>query len=756
MLETTLAAQLRTFEVESVTGLVTHLAALPKQERKSSPQWTELPDPLRPVVLWARDRQRAGKHLRSLPARVEVALRRHALLEQLDELGLPAKRTADNPYTTFGLRWWRRRLTKALLGLADRDLDGDDRVLVTIMRAVAQPSAGVTWTNEHRWNETFQNLARRLTGAADRSPSVRALTKVDWALHRNYQQYLAVAALVAADPSLQADLGEGIGLDDALTFGATGVPAALTKVAAKRTLPDGTRIVAASITRAVTGLLLDGTLRPKAVVAAAETLAADPLKATLINRFPITDAATLDSAVASLAGKGRFDATVTWGTLTDVATVHLAGSSVTADAMAVADLFGQPTRPAIDQPDAVAALRRISVRAVKQAVDAGVSGAHAVRLASTFGRRIPQALQVLARSTKNGTPVDLDAFSSACPVGSDAAAFGTWIMDRERLGVVARRNGLATFTQIGNSFTGLLAANEKGKVNLDTLSVSDAAAWARRAVYGMDVHEHLAAFAADRGYRPETIRPIAKRWAEALDTPSLFPLQARWADERSGLTARFLPRDDARGLFLGDLTDCCQYPGSAGQACAWAGHEHPSMGFFVVEDCDGEVVAQSWAWVDARGRLCFDSVERKAGGGRSDAARTRTAGIRKLYLTAAESLLDRFQVVTVGPAWKVDLGALPEAADDSCVADPGTIGYTSYRDSARQHILARRDGKDRRPWISGGQHKVTVQDRKRKLTFAPQPDGWKPARANAALLQDACRLLPVPGHDGAAVDSEAA
>ncbi len=70
-----------------------------------------------------------------------------------------------------------------------------------------------------------------------------------------------------------------------------------------------------------------------------------------------------------------------------------------------------------------------------------------------------------------------------------------------------------------------------------------------------------------------------------------------------------LPANDIRGLFLGEMTDCCQSIGGVGSSCARHGYTSPDSGFYVVENAKGRIVAQSWAWRGKHGEMCLDSLE---------------------------------------------------------------------------------------------------------------------------------------------------
>ena len=71
-----------------------------------------------------------------------------------------------------------------------------------------------------------------------------------------------------------------------------------------------------------------------------------------------------------------------------------------------------------------------------------------------------------------------------------------------------------------------------------------------------------------------------------------------------------LPSGDLRGLFLGEMTNCCQSIGQAGHMSARHGFLSPNGGFYVVaNDASGEIVGETWAWRGKKGEVVFDSLE---------------------------------------------------------------------------------------------------------------------------------------------------
>ena len=80
-----------------------------------------------------------------------------------------------------------------------------------------------------------------------------------------------------------------------------------------------------------------------------------------------------------------------------------------------------------------------------------------------------------------------------------------------------------------------------------------------------------------------------------------------------GMTARVLDLSDDKDIALatrlGDLTNCCQCLGSAGETAMMHGFLNPNAGFWVIEDRNGEVKAQAEIWEAEPGVLVFDNIE---------------------------------------------------------------------------------------------------------------------------------------------------
>lgn len=146
-----------------------------------------------------------------------------------------------------------------------------------------------------------------------------------------------------------------------------------------------------------------------------------------------------------------------------------------------------------------------------------------------------------------------------------------------------------------------------------------------------------------------------------------------------------LPANDVRGLFLGELTDCCQSVGGAGSDCAIHGYTSENGGFYVVENARGQIIAQTWAWRGERGEMCWDTLEMLG-------QNVRPAQWEKLLRAVADDLSRRqdhdvtaLTVGTGGDTPGLVLGKVFEQAQKP--AKPRHYG--GYRESQRQLLVWR-------------------------------------------------------------------
>ena len=185
---------------------------------------------------------------------------------------------------------------------------------------------------------------------------------------------------------------------------------------------------------------------------------------------------------------------------------------------------------------------------------------------------------------------------------------------------------LPHYTEVSRLVKGWEALSEEERLlsNEEIFSLLD-----ERKFYWAGSAVELATLGASLGYSEKHLKDIVVRYLEGSFSSNL-------PDERieeDGYRAYILCKNDPRGLFLGDLTNCCQHPGGVGASCAWHGQENPNHGFFVVESTKGDVISQSWVWHNPdEGGICFDSIESKGLGNRRDV-------VQRLYSRFAEEIL---------------------------------------------------------------------------------------------------------------------
>lgn len=146
---------------------------------------------------------------------------------------------------------------------------------------------------------------------------------------------------------------------------------------------------------------------------------------------------------------------------------------------------------------------------------------------------------------------------------------------------------------------------------------------------------------------------------------------------------RRLPENDVRGLFLGEITACCQSIGKMGEACTKHGYLSENGGFYVVESGKGDIIGQSWAWRGKKGELCFDSLETL--GDRVSAEQWTT-----LMQETAQELTARTDhdvtALHIGAGGRTPVKSLKKVFKDTTKAKPKDFGYFRHRDSRLSQI----------------------------------------------------------------------
>lgn len=146
---------------------------------------------------------------------------------------------------------------------------------------------------------------------------------------------------------------------------------------------------------------------------------------------------------------------------------------------------------------------------------------------------------------------------------------------------------------------------------------------------------------------------------------------------------RKLAANDPIGPMLGLFTDCCQHLDGAASSCAENGVTSPWSGFYVVEK-NGEVIAQSWAWLGKNNELIFDNIEAL----RSEDYLSK---IKTLYEAAAQKMLsDKFNVVGIGMSDDDDISKTLFDANEVMI-NAVMVEPVSYSDALKQVVLAKKE-----------------------------------------------------------------
>ncbi len=141
-----------------------------------------------------------------------------------------------------------------------------------------------------------------------------------------------------------------------------------------------------------------------------------------------------------------------------------------------------------------------------------------------------------------------------------------------------------------------------------------------------------------------------------------------------------LPDGDARGLLLGEFTNCCQHLAGVGADCAAHGFLSEQSGFYVVADKKtDEIIAQGWAWRGTKNELALDSLESLPG----HMAAPQWRSLCDEF--ARQARADKTAAVTavhIGTG-----GATPDRLGYKTAATATPRDYNGYRDSQAQYVV---------------------------------------------------------------------
>ena len=171
--------------------------------------------------------------------------------------------------------------------------------------------------------------------------------------------------------------------------------------------------------------------------------------------------------------------------------------------------------------------------------------------------------------------------------------------------ILADTEKQSEISKIQNQWDKIVEANLGQKVNFEKCE-----AYIYSHVYenvGEDELE-IAKLASNSGYSQEQFEQVQEIFNEQKKrTQSSIP-QIEKKDAKTGYTYKVLRLDDPTAIFVGELTDCCQALGNAGESCMRHSVTSPNGRILVVQDGEGKILSQSWIWRN-KNTICLDNIE---------------------------------------------------------------------------------------------------------------------------------------------------
>ena len=117
----------------------------------------------------------------------------------------------------------------------------------------------------------------------------------------------------------------------------------------------------------------------------------------------------------------------------------------------------------------------------------------------------------------------------------------------------------------------------------------------------------LAKVVARYGYSQEQFETLQNWFINGIKSGT--KLSCEPDAQTNQITFELLSKDNPLGAVLGNVTNCCQKIGDAGESCAKHGMSDPNGGF-VVFRLGKRIIGQAWVWYNEEmGKVCFDNIE---------------------------------------------------------------------------------------------------------------------------------------------------
>ena len=171
--------------------------------------------------------------------------------------------------------------------------------------------------------------------------------------------------------------------------------------------------------------------------------------------------------------------------------------------------------------------------------------------------------------------------------------------------ILADTEKQSEISKIQNQWDKIVEANLGQKVNFEKCE-----AYIYSQIYenvGEDELE-IAKLASNCGYSQEQFEQVQEIFNEQKKRAQSSIPQIEKKDEKTGYTYKVLRLDDPTAIFVGELTDCCQALGNAGESCMRHSVTSPNGRILVVQDKEGKILSQSWIWRN-KNTICLDNIE---------------------------------------------------------------------------------------------------------------------------------------------------
>lgn len=122
------------------------------------------------------------------------------------------------------------------------------------------------------------------------------------------------------------------------------------------------------------------------------------------------------------------------------------------------------------------------------------------------------------------------------------------------------------------------------------------------------------------GYSQEAFDKIQSIIDISKEVKKNYLISAVKCDKNDKVQYEFLEKDDPKGVFIGEMTNCCQRLGDLGESCVYNGYTSPTSGFLTFDekilDENGEdsgktqILGQAFIWYDPKTyTVCYDNIE---------------------------------------------------------------------------------------------------------------------------------------------------